>query len=49
MSKSKTARRAFGCQELITWLENPPTFVPFVSKTLMRSALDPTSVDLEWV
>src|SRR5215469_14540006 len=46
-SKSETARNWSGCQELMTWLEKPPTLPPLVSNTLIRSALEPTSIDLE--
>ena len=47
MSKSETARNWFGAQELMTWLEKPPTLPPLTSNRFTRSALEPTSIDLE--
>src|SRR5271166_5869642 len=42
VSKSETARIWFGNHELMIWLPNPKP-----SNSLMRSALEPTSIDLE--
>src|SRR5437870_2396033 len=42
VSKSDTARSCFGDQELMIWLAKPPP-----SNWLIRSALEPTSMDLE--
>src|SRR5438270_11620360 len=44
VSKSETARHRLGLQALITWLLNA---MPLLSKPLTRSALEPTSMDLE--
>jgi len=42
--ESETARHKFGLQALITWLLNA---MPLLSIRLTRSALEPTSMDLE--